>query len=516
MNERDLELIRDYLDDRISPEGLERLNRLLETDADARAEFRAMATLEEGLRDLSVASEVPLPNRQVLATDRESEKRAKRWHRVEHFGIAALFVACLVLAILLLRRTDREDDWGDAIAKIEFLSEDVTFAPDHQLPETEGSLLGKGWVQLQHGNVRIHFRSGVTVEAEGPAALGIDTPMRAYLDFGKVMVHASESGRDFVVATESMEVVDLGTRFEVTVDPQSCESNVAVVEGLVDLHLGSRGTERTIRPLEAGYVARVDAFGKIVEITNGSGIRPESETDDTRLLAHWTFDEIGADGEVKDSTGHQLDGILRAAPDIIPGRSGQALAFADNASVDLSEHVSTLGQLDDFTFAAWVCDPGEPLAMLFSLSGDSERHRVQFYLSRGYVRFGWQDGLHYDSISGRVDGWESGRWYHVAVAVQGGLVHLYRDGELIGSGSVGSKIGTPVSNPSLVRNPSHVYLGRLRDGIQGEEVVPQWFEGKLDEVQLYSGALSPGAIRFVFEFPGQAWQTIENHENGLK
>ena len=52
MNERDLELIRDYLDDRIKPKGLERLNRLLETDSDARAEFRAMATLEEGLRDL--------------------------------------------------------------------------------------------------------------------------------------------------------------------------------------------------------------------------------------------------------------------------------------------------------------------------------------------------------------------------------------------------------------------------------------------------------------------------------
>ena len=45
MNERDLELIRDYLDDRISLDGLERLNQLLETDADARAEFRAMASI---------------------------------------------------------------------------------------------------------------------------------------------------------------------------------------------------------------------------------------------------------------------------------------------------------------------------------------------------------------------------------------------------------------------------------------------------------------------------------------
>ena len=423
MNERDLELIRDYLDDRISPEGLERLNVLLETDADARAEFRVMGTLEEGLRNLSVVSVVPSPVHEAFATEQEPGKRSRGLYRVERFGIAALFVACLVLAILLSRSTDREDDWGDAIARIEFLSEDVAFALNHQLPNAEGSLLSKGWVQIERGRIRILFRSGATLEAEGPATLGIDTPMRAYLDFGKIIVHAPASGRDFVVATESMEVVDLGTRFEVSVDPQSRESKVSVIEGLVDLHLGSRGAERMIRPLEAGYAARVDAFGKIVEITNGSGTRPKSETSDVRLLAHWTFDELNADGTVKNSTEHSLDGILRARKqsDLVPGVSGQSLVFADNASVDLSEHVSTLTQLDAFTFAAWVRDPGEPLAMLFSISGDSEQHRLQFYLSRGFVRFGWQDGLHYDSISGGVDGWDSGQWYHVAVAVEVGV-----------------------------------------------------------------------------------------------
>ncbi|MDF1740783.1 MAG: hypothetical protein P1U86_16605 [Verrucomicrobiales bacterium] len=53
MTDRDLELIRDYLDERISPENLEELNSLLENDSEARARFRALATLEEGLRDLA-------------------------------------------------------------------------------------------------------------------------------------------------------------------------------------------------------------------------------------------------------------------------------------------------------------------------------------------------------------------------------------------------------------------------------------------------------------------------------
>ena len=175
-----------------------------------------------------------------------------------------------------------------------------------------------------------------------------------------------------------MEVVDLGTRFEVSVDPQSRESNVSVIEGLVDLHLGSHGTERMIRPLEAGYAARVDASGKIIEITNGSETRPTSETDDARILAHWTFDELSADGKVQDATGSQLGGILRAgkAPDLVPGVSGQALVFTDNASVDLSEHVSTLAQLDAFDSTGSISDSSVSGAMSCSLGQVTAPNRM--------------------------------------------------------------------------------------------------------------------------------------------
>lgn len=514
MNERDLELIRDYLDDRISPDGQERLNQLLETDADARAEFRTMATLEEGLRDLSISGDVPFPAHETLALREEPQGSARHWYRIEHFGVAALLLVCAGLVVLLLNKAEPEDQWGDAIARIESLSEDIAFGPDHQLPDSVGSTLGKGWVHIERGRARILFRSGATVELQGPATLGIDTPMRAYLDFGKVTVNAPESGRDFVVATESMEVVDLGTRFEVSVDPQSLESNVSVIEGLVDLHLGSRGAERTIRPLEAGYAARVDASGRIVEITTESGSSPEVYTDSTRLLAHWTFDETGAGGNVPDSSGGQLDG---SSPDSkllksVSGVSGNGVELDQDRFINLSEHVSTLTRLDDFTFAAWVRDPGWRLNVLFSLSGDSEQHRVQFHVTPRHIVYGWQDGLHYDSISGRVESWNAGQWYHVAVTAEGGVVRMYRNGELVASGSMGSKIGTPVSSPSLVTTASHAYLGRLEDGRQGEEKAHQWFDGQMDDAQLYSGSVSQEGIQFMFEHPGATWGRGERNE----
>ncbi len=505
MNEHELELIRDYLDDRISLERLEQLNQLLESNDAARSEFRAMAAMEEGLRDLSVTNDFPTPLRHERAAEDPAQRRAGYWYRLEHIGVAVLLLICFGLATFLLQKSDNGDQWGDAIAKIDFLSKEVAFASSHQLPTTKDGLLGKGWMQLAKGRVRILFRSGVTVEMEGPAAIGIDTPMRAYLDFGKVTVHAPESGRDFVVATESMEVVDLGTRFEVSVDPQSHESKVTVIEGLVDLHLGSRGADRTIRPLEAGYAARVDEFGKIVEIK--SDYNPDLVEDGVRILAHWTFDDIGTDGNIKDSTNNSLNGILRAGnePQLAPGVSGKALTFTDNTSVDLSKHVSTLTRLEDFTLTAWVRDPVDPLAVLFSLSGDSEQHRVQFYLAHRFVRFGWQDGQHFDSISGRVDSWNSGQWYHVAITFEGGIARLYRNGELLASGAMGSKIGTPVNTLSVVKDASVAYLGRLEDGRQGEATAHQWFQGQMDDVQLYEGAVNQEGIRFMYEHPGVPW-----------
>jgi len=500
MKETDLELIRDYLDDRIDAEALERLNHLLETDAEAREVFRNMATMEEGLRDLSITPE----NNIEFSTQEVDENTG--WFRPEHLGIAALLVLCLSLTFLLWGKKD-QDLWGDSVARIEYLSEDIEFDSDQQLPSSEGSYLGKGWLQLVKGNVRILFRSGATMEAKGPAAIGLDTPMRAFLDYGQVTIHAPESARDFVIATESMEVVDLGTTFEVGVDPQSREANVSVIEGLVDLHLGSRGVERMIRPLEAGYAARVDASGTIIEITDGNPLNHNHQIS-PQILAHWNFDKIDSIGIIQDLTKHQLDGVLQSndKPKPVEGISGLALELSKTDSIDLRKHISKLAQLDSFTFAAWVRDPEEPLAMLFSVSGETEQQRVQFHLFRRHVVFGWQNGMHYDSISGRIDSWQKGRWYHVAVTLEDGVARLYRDGELIASGTVGSKIGTPISWPSKVTNASHAYIGRLEDAFQGQKSKAQWFGGMLDEVQLYSGALNYENIRYLFKNPGKTWQ----------
>ena len=73
MTNKDLELIRDYLDERISPKDLPKLESLLENDAEARAQFRALSTMEEGLRDLAIAGADIIPFADVAEDVKSSD-----------------------------------------------------------------------------------------------------------------------------------------------------------------------------------------------------------------------------------------------------------------------------------------------------------------------------------------------------------------------------------------------------------------------------------------------------------
>lgn len=513
-------LVTGYLEGAIDEGNLHALNRELSGSSERVRQFndiRLLAGLihEHGrsvLEPEASSTEAESEYRTLPAASGQSGEpspRLARWKWLEHASLAALLLICAGLGVLLWQRHDGEQELGNSVARLHAVSDDAVFSDEHVLPRQVDRLLEKGWVHLEHGTVRIRFHSGASVELNGPATFGLDSSMRAWLEFGRASVHAPESARDFVVATDSMEVVDLGTRFEIDVDRESRESNVAVTEGLVDLHLGSRGAPRRIQPLQAGWQAQVDGSGDIVRLEAQSDDKPADDPGSrTPLLAHWRFDSHGDETTVTDSTQHALHGTFIDGSDggLVPGVTDKALDLGRRGCVDLSEHAARFAQADSFTIASWVRDPGDRIAIVFSLSDGTDSHRVQFHLNRRHVVFGWQNGLHYDAVSGRVSDWEPGRWYHVAVAVRDGMVWLYRDGQRIGSSAVGSKLGTPILSLSGVQNPSHAFLGRLPDGGPGAKVTPQWFGGALDDVQVYTIALSAKSIEYLYQNPGKPWR----------
>ncbi len=486
VNSKFSEKVLRYQEKSLSAEELKALNQELRESPELRLEFTRIC---ETSRLIQEASQV------------KPMIRHNGW--IKYAAIAAILIICLGF-LVLQRNTPSDDHWGDAVAEVEMITDDASIDIVDGVVIEKGTLLGKGWVRIKKGAMRLKFRSGAVLTLKAPAALGIDSAMRSYLEFGKVEVYAPDSAREFVVATNTMEVVDLGTRFGLQVDLDSGESVVEVTEGLVDLHLGSRGTQRQIQPLEAGWKAEVNGAGQIVNLEE----RPEAVgIGQETLVARWGLDEMSNAGQVLDSGDAVMDGIYRgdASGTIVPGRVGGALEFGSEGYLDLSAHLPAIAKLDSFTFAAWIRDPKKGVGILFSISDGTARNRVQFSLNNKNLVYLWQnESAHWDSLAGQVEGWHPDQWYHVAVSVSSSGVRIYRDGELLTSGSTGIQIGTPALRLSDIRDPKDVFLGRVREGTGGTLLLPQWFGGVMDEAQLYSGALDHAEIRFLHGNPGKA------------
>lgn len=488
-----------YQEKSLSPEELLQLNDDLRNHPERLAEFTRVC---ETSRLIQEVSEVPA--REKPKAKSVIRPPFSRWAWIEHAGIAALLMLCLGLGVLFWQRDRGERNWGDSVALLEFCSEDAAFSDRHQMPSEEGDLLGKGWVHLERGTVRIAFRSGAIVELEGETTFGIDSPMRSYLEYGNASVYAPESARDFVVGTTSMEVVDLGTRFNLSVDQDSGAAEVNVTEGLVDLHLGGEGTPRRIQPLPAGLLARVDGSGEVNSI-DGEPLDSDMALGNS-LLAHWTMDEIGADSTMLDASGNERHAFFRGDFEggKVDGRNGGAVDLKGGGYIDISDHIEALTNVSAFTFSAWVRDARN---IVFSFSDGSPRNRIQFELYGRRLLYGWQKGARFDAIHGRVSGWNKGRWYHVVVAVSGGQVTIYRDGRLLNSQSSGQKISAKTLALIDIDDPTQAFIGYLPSNHSHQ---PQALGGQIDDVQFYRQALDARGVEFLFENPGATWKGGEN------
>ena len=517
------ELLDALADRTISDEQFARLEQLINEDAGLRMRFldyqhlcagleeqairedssRAALTLEDTLNSEERIGS-PSGVQQPSVPDSDNSPQRPAWRNA--FSMIAVLLAGLMLGGPLgwmlneQAAVETPADAGpkeDVVATLSFVSDDVVWSDGHGAVRLPGDGLDKGWMRLDAGVIEMKFASGATVRIEGPAAFGVDSPLRSFLEFGMVSVHAPEEARDFVVGTAAMEVVDLGTRFTMTIDRESGEADVKVVEGLVDLHLEGDGTSNRIQSLPAGQSAKVNARGEVVRI-DGKAIDPRHR-DASGLLAHWKLDDIGDDGHVTDDSGNELHGTLNGNTRARSreGKVGRSLELGLQGYVDLSAHIPVLTSTSAYTLTAWVRDADD---IVFSMSDGTPRDRVQFELHGQWLYYGWQEGDVFDHIRARVSDWERGRWYQVAVSVSGGSVTIYRDGQaLIKPHSYGEWLGTRARAPIDVDHPTHAHLGFLVSNHVHQE---QFLGGQLDDVQFYGRALDEQAIKFLFENPG--------------
>ena len=246
-----------------------------------------------------------------------------------------------------------------------------------------GDELSVSSLEFSAGLAQLEFKDGAIVIVEGPAKLQLKGANEVFCYFGKIRAMVPEQASGFQVGTPSLDVVDLGTEFGMSVG-ENGEIEVVVYEGKVELHIDEAmpGAEPEIEvsELNAGESVFLDPKGLLKKMdmpksqfigTAGLAERSIEELqarysrwveasqelrEDERLLLYYTFDNEQAwSRTVTDQAlnkSRSSNGALIGCMWVQgrwPGKG--ALQFkrsSDRVRIDIP------GEQDSITFTAWV------------------------------------------------------------------------------------------------------------------------------------------------------------------
>jgi len=197
------------------------------------------------------------------------------------------------------------------------------------------------------------------------------------------------------------------------------------------------------------------------------------------LLAYYA-----TEGNTNDSAGGSA-GTVSGTPTFVSGRVGQAIKL--NGATDYVLVTRPL-DLPEYSAALWFkVEGGTGNRALLSIFNDAAQHGALLEVrSAGELRF-----LHRATVgvatadigiinSGKFD---DGAWYHAAIVKSADRATLYVNGE-----QVGSAASTTQFDQALTK----IALGMLKYPIDTADT--RYFPGQIDEVYLYSRALSAAEI----------------------
>jgi hypothetical protein len=200
------------------------------------------------------------------------------------------------------------------------------------------------------------------------------------------------------------------------------------------------------------------------------------------LVLYWPFNE-GGGTVVKDRSGNDNNGGIEGGALWVPGVIGTALQFNGSDALVRGPHIPFNSR--SFTHALWV-NP-------FLLAGDqsvfsqyqasSANQGLHYRISgAGGVRMGFYSN-DLDLPAGTV---QAGTWYHLTFwyDFESQNRRVYINGELAGEGTAAPYLGT--AGDTLV--------GTFWRPDRADRV-PEWFNGTIDDVQVYGRALADEEIQ---------------------
>ncbi|MEQ2009602.1 MAG: immunoglobulin domain-containing protein [Limisphaerales bacterium] len=254
-------------------------------------------------------------------------------------------------------------------------------------------------------------------------------------------------------------------------------------------------------PSEGGYSVRVQNSSGIT-----NSLTATLTVDSLRPVAHWRFDEAPGSTVAVDSVGN-FDGTnsLTGATFVPSGRVGNALSLTrtQNGFVDMG---SVLGLSSGvYTFSTWArTAPGDLTDNLLILAKHTTGFRNGYFLfinttggtltptKASFVAGG--PGVASPTVAETpisTTTVNDGNWHHIVAVhdVVAGTKRIYVDG----APAEDAKPVQAVVNPTASFLIGGAFSGGINTG---------FFDGLLDDIQVYNRALNDGEIDFLFQNPG--------------
>lgn len=224
-----------------------------------------------------------------------------------------------------------------------------------------------------------------------------------------------------------------------------------------------------------------------------------SVVSDSTLAALFSFDE-GEGVTLLDRSQYGAAGVLYGDPVWSDGVDGSSLYFDGIDDYATVKDNTALNILQSFTLASWVMPDKFSGGTVLSKNGSGGSTESLYFLaiSQGRMQFGVHNSI---TLSAGGTGIEPQQWSYTAVTYDSETVpntKLYVNGRHVLSSNI----------PSLKANTTDLFIGR---GAEGD-----YFKGRIDDVRVYSKALSGSEITNLFkdgESKIVAQQQAETSEN---
>ena len=440
---------------------------------------------------------------ELLATEEIADISARRHRRTtgnrnrpkalaRRAVAAAAILAISVLGVWVFQQRDQPP--------IASLLDEANAVFTTELPE--GRAMEARHYSLTSGMVTIQFRNGVKMTVRGPAEFEIVNEFRVILSRGQARAFAPETGYGFTIETPEADIVDLGTEFGVSVDPESGESQVQVFDGRVDVK--ERKGKAALASLEFGEAARIHR-GSVESISAPGPETFPTPTDlavarwqrldrdlrnDEDVLIYYTFDR-NPDNELilTDESEHSesINGKIVGARWVTGRWNGKGALLFDQPG-DCVE-IDIPGELPQFTFSFWLnvdrLDYGL-IPIINSAGWEEGDFHLQYSRSQGTVFA----AVYPSSLkSAPASLLPTGKWVHLVavVDIEARTASTWINARLAVQSQLPEEA---VSRPALCR------LGAWKD----EDITKRLrrdreFKGRIDEVVLWRRALTKKEIR---------------------